>query len=463
MRTLGLLLVSALLLAVDAPGNLTFTLPSTVPDNAEVTVHATYPLDANGAIDATAAADIVYYQGWWDERAFFEKGVFQALAKARFTVVGIFFEGAQKELEEGNPINPTTGSLDVIAAAIDQVRARLHLAVLKPFGCGHSSGGTAVYWAARAKSDFFEAIAPISGNPPPCTAPPALPMLHVQTWGDTGRIEASLAWHRALQVQGLSTMFTPPPMWEARDSPIWLHLNSQPSVQTAVAWLRALADVRRSCGGELPPPQAWPVQALASQVRATAEPAGGNRTRPMPSAEVANRIAALHRDLTERTDTATGARIVIVSPRQPPTRVVVVVPQTGRPARQAVWDAALAAEKGAIGVAISSSKPLTMTDLARMLADPAILPASSDRTVIAAGDQAPALTGLPDALARRIAIEPGSGVLGGTIAVVTGEAGKPAAAGTITVTAHANADMCHQRLLSAALAACERPHMPAQP
>lgn len=450
IRHLALLILAAILAAADPGiGSTSFTMPTPVAKNPEVTVQVAYPLGADGAIDVEAAADVVYYQGWWGEKQFQKGGVFQALAKGRFTVVGIFFEDT--------PIDPATGSLDVVVQALAKVRQTLGLADRRPFGCGHSSGASAIYWAAAAKPKLFEAIAPISGRVQDGLQPPETLMLHVYTWGDLGRSDGALAWHAALRDGGLSTLLTPPPMWEARGNPIWLHLNSQPSITTAVAWLRAVADLRRAGNGVVPPPALWPVQAEASRVAATIEPAGGPARRALPSAALAEAFTALHRDVSEFDDQDSGAHVVVVRPRLPVERTVVVVPATGR-GDKAVWDAALASERGAMGIAVSSRRPLQPAQLAALLARPGLIPAGPACSVVAAGDQAPALAGIGDPKIRRIAIEPGQARADGVQAVVAQEAAAPVPKGTIAVAVPAkNEEMRHQKLLDAALAALARP------
>lgn len=443
LRTLLLSLCALVVIAAESTGTTSFTLPTTVAKNPQVTVQVAYPLGADGKIDVEAAADVVYYQGWWGERDFQKGGVFQALATARFTVVGIFFEDT--------PIDPASGSLDVIVAALAQVRQMFGLPDWRAFACGHSSGASAVYWAAAAKPKLFEAIVPISGRVPQGLPAPETLMLHVFTWGDDRSI-GGLAWHESLRATGLSTVLSTPPNWAARGNPIWLHLNSQPSITTAVAWLRAVADLRRASGGEVPPPAIWPVQAEASWVASTVEPAGGPARRALPSAALADQFAAMHRDVSERTDAATGARITVVRPRLPADRTVVVLSPTARRDRS-TWDAALATERGALGIAIASAVPLSPEQLAKILAEPGLIPAGPSCSVIAGGDQAPALAGITDPAIRRIALEPAQAGKDGILVVVAQEASAPVPAGTIAVTVSGqNPEMRHQKLLDAALA-----------
>jgi hypothetical protein len=443
IRSLILSVCALAVFSAEPAGTTSFTLPTTVTKNPEVTVRVVYPLGADGKIDVGAASDVVYYQGWWGEKEFYKGGVFQALAQARFTVVGIFFEDT--------PIDPATGSLDVVIAALAQVRQMFGLPDWRAFACGHSSGASAVYWAAAAKPKLFEAIVPISGRVPQGLPAPETLMLHVFTWGDDRSI-GGLAWHESLRATGLSTVLSTPPNWGARGNPIWLHLNSQPSITTAVAWLRAVADLRRASGGEVPPPAIWPVQAEASWVASTVEPAGGPVRRALPSAALAEQFAALHRDISERTDPATGARITVVRPRLPVDRTVVVLSPTKRRDRS-TWDAALATERGALGIAIASAVPLTPEQLGRLLAEPGLIPAGAPCSVIAAGDQTPALAGITDPAIRRIAIEPAQVGKDGILAVVAQEVAAPVPEGTIAVTVSAkNPEMRHQKLLDAALA-----------
>lgn len=241
-------------------------------------------------------------------------------------------------------------------------------------------------------------------------------------------------------------------MWNARDNPIWLHLNSQPSITTAVAWLRAVADLRRASGGEVPPPSIWPVQADAAWVAATVEPAGGPARRPLPSAALVDVFASMHRDVSERDDAATGAHITVVRPRLPVERTVVVLTPTMH-RKRSTWDAALATERGALGIAISSAKPLTPAQLATLLAEPGLIPVGPACSVIAGGDQAPALADITDPAIRRIAIDPAQAGKDGILAVVAQEAAAPVQPGTIAVTVKGtNAELRHQKLLDAALA-----------
>jgi hypothetical protein len=435
--------VLVVIAAAEQNGATSFTLATTVPKNPEVTVQVVYPLGADGKVDVEAASDIVYYQGWWGEKEFQKGGVYQAIAKARFTVVGIFFEDT--------PIDPATGSLDVIIEALARVRQMFGLEDRRAFACGHSSGASAVYWAAAAKPKLFEAIAPISGRVPEGLPVPETLMLHVFTWGDD-RSVGGLAWHESLRASGLSTVLSTTPIWGARDNPIWLHLNSQPSITTAVAWLRAVADLRRASGGEVPPPAIWPVQADAAWVAATVEPSGGPTHRPLPSAALVDVFAAMHRDVSERDDAATGAHITVVRPRLPVDRTVVVLTPTMH-RKRSTWDAALATERGALGIAISSIRPLSPDQLATLLAEPGLIPAGPSCSVIAGGDQVPALAGITDSAVRRIAIDPVQAGTEGILAVVAQEAAAPAKPGTIAVTMKgSNLELRHQKLLDAALA-----------
>jgi len=447
IRSLLLSVCALVVIAAEPAGSASFALPTKVPKNAEVTVQVAYPLGPDGKVDVEAASDVVYYQGWWGEKDFQKGGVFQALAKARFTVVGIFFEDT--------PIDPATGSLDAVTEALARVRQMLGLPDWRAFACGHSSGASAVYWAAATRPKLFEAIAPISGRVPQGLPAPETLMLHVFTWGDDRSI-GGLAWHESLRLSGLSTVLSTPPNWGARGNPIWLHLNSQPSITTAVAWLRAVADLRRASGGEVPPPAIWPVQAEASWVASTVEPAGGPNRRPLPAAALADQFAALHRDVSERTDPATGARITVVRPRLQADRTVVVLSPTARRDRS-TWDAALATERGALGIAIASATPLTAGQLGKLLAEPGLIPAGPPCSVIAAGDQTPALAGITDPAIRRIAIEPAQAGADGILAVVAQEVAAPVPSGVLAVTVPAkNPEMRHQKLLDAALASVAR-------
>ncbi len=443
IRSLLLSACALVLIASEQIGTTSFTLPTTVSKNPEVTVQVAYPLGADGKVDVEAASDVVYYQGWWGEKDFQKGGVFQAIAKARFTVVGIFFEGT--------PIDPATGSLDVITEALVRVRQMLGLHEWRAFASGHSSGASAVYWAAAARPKLFEAIVPISGRVPQGLPAPETLMLHVFTWGDDRSI-GGLAWHESLRASGLSTVLSTPPNWAARGNPIWLHLNSQPSITTAVTWLRAVADLRRASGGEVPPPAIWPVQAEATWVASTVEPAGGPARRALPSATLVEQFAAMHRDVSEHSDAATGAHITVVRPRLPTNRTVVILSPTARRDRS-TWDAALATERGALGIAIASANPLTPDQLGKLLAEPGLIPSGLPCSVIAAGDQTPALAGITDPAIRRIAIEPSLATKDGILAVVAQEVAAAVPAGTLAVTVPAkNPELRHQKLLDAALA-----------
>lgn len=388
-------------------GTLTFPLATKVPGNPTVKVQVAWPRDANGAPTAEAR-DIVYYAPYWCEENFAGGGVFKALAE-HFTVVGMFLDDRATKGDVRRSTDPESGSFEAIEEAIGETRTKLDLPPGKALACGHSSGATLIYWAARAHPEAFEAMAPIAGTVPPTTAPPAIPTLHVHTFGDGGVARAE-AWH-ALTLD-TSLMLTTDPIWAQRDSPIWLHVNTTESVSLAVSWLRGVADVRRANAGELPAMATWPVAMPAAQVAGTAE-AQPTGVRHFPNQELATRFAAVHRQIDRRVDAETGAQITTVTPRQGAPRTVVVAIAPGRKATDAIYDAVLIAGKGATAIAVQGGTAATLASVVAACSGPV--------AVIAPAAQADLLAALPvDTM--RLVLDPKGAVAPGQTAVVLAQA-----------------------------------------
>ncbi len=405
-------------------GTLTFPLDSKVPGNATVKVHVAWPRDASGAATAEAR-DIVYYAPYWCEDKFAEGGVFKALAQ-HFTVVGIFFDDRAGTGGEWGSIDPESGSFEAIEKALSETRSKLDLPPGKAFACGHSSGGTLIYWAARAHPEAFDAMAPIAGTAPETTTPPEIPTLHVHTFGDDGRVRKAEAWHTLSADNSL--MLTADPIWAQRDNAIWLHLNNSEEVALTVSWLRGVADLRRAHAGVLPAMGAWPVAIAAAQVAGTAEtqPCG---IRHFPTSELATRFAAAHRQIDRRVDAASGAQITTVTPRQGAVRTVVVAIAPGRKAADAIYDAVLIAGKGATAIAVQGGDATTLAAVVGGCSGPV--------AVIAPAAQAGLLVALP-AETVRLVLDPQGAVAPGQTAVVLAQAAK------------GSAEMQHQQLLESA-------------
>jgi pimeloyl-ACP methyl ester carboxylesterase len=407
----GILTHVGLLGAEPQVERMSFPLTTTVPGNATVTVQVAWPVDANGQ-PTPAAQDIALYSPYWCEDKFAEGGIFKTLATA-FTTVGIFFDDRAGKGGEWGAIDPESGSFEAIERALGEVRTRRGLASGKVFGCGHSSGGTLIYWAARAHPEAFEAIAPIGGTPPATAQPPAVPTLHVHTLGDAHRVRAALLWHGATPSNSL--MLTTDPMWAQRDSSIWLHLNTNESVVLAVDWLRGVADLRRLAGGRLPPMTEWPEQRPAHLVAGTAEEAPTGQ-RMFPSAVLAERFAQAHRQITRRTDATSGARITTVTPRTGAERTVVVVVAPGRSAEDALYDAVLVAGRHATAIAIMDGTAATVQSLVATLTGPVAVVVNADQAALLAAVPttmrrlvlAPKATLPPDVTGVEVAIRPGT-------------------------------------------------------
>jgi pimeloyl-ACP methyl ester carboxylesterase len=447
LRALIVVLALAQLHAAE-PGRLSFTMTTTVAGNTTVTVEVAYPVDEAGKPTAEAK-DIAYYAPYWCEDHFAtDHGVFEAMAR-HFTVVGIFFDDRKLPAEAKDSIDPESGSLDVVMAAVEEARKRLGLPPGKVFACGHSSGGTQIYYAARAMPELFEAIAPIAGRAPEVTVAPAVPTLHVMTFGDN-RAKQALAWHQLQAPAGWSTMLTTDPRWESRDNQIWLHLNSSESIALTVDWLRAVADLRAAHGGVLPPPRSWPAQIDAARIAATAE-TQMNGLRALPSVAIAERIRAAHRRVETSEDAATGLRMVRVTPLTGVDRTVVVLVDPSRKPDAALYDAVLAAGKGADAIAIRSSNAQTApAAIARLIAAEQERDPGRPCLVIAEATTCAALDALPPGVLR-VAIDPRATVAPGTTTVVVAEAGSPA--GSVTVTGpFSSPEIRRQRLLAAACA-----------
>jgi hypothetical protein len=324
----------------EAPGTLTFDLPCQLAGGQVVTVHVAYPTLPDGSVDP-AAADIVYYQGWWGEKEFWKGDAFKSLAAERMTVVGIFFDAKEDVVGEKDAV-------PVIADALAITRKKLGLPPNLAFGCGHSSGASFINGVAATHPGFFDAIAPLAGSlhyVPKGAPAPHIPMLQVFSYGDRERAEGALAWNAELRSEGYCTMLVASPVWNSIGSPVWLHLNTQPSIAGAAHWLKAVADLRRAHGGTIPAPSQWP-QAPASQVASTFETWKEGEMRPVPSAALAGEFAAIHRTVM-RSDT-----LLTVTPRLPAKRLIVIVPPAGRSADNALLDAYLASDSEAVGVAV---------------------------------------------------------------------------------------------------------------
>jgi len=407
----------------DPSGRLDFPLATTVPGNAQVTVHVAWPRDATGA-PTIAARDIVYYAPYMGEKQFADGGVFKALAE-HFTVVGMFFDDSKGLGGEWGSIDPDSGSFEAIEAAIDTTRTKLNLPPGKAFACGHSSGGTLIYWAARAHPAAFEAMAPIAGTAPKSSSPPRIPTLHVHTFGDE-RVPKAQLWYAQTHENAL--MLTTDPIWSARNSPIWRHLNTAETVTLAIAWLRGVADVRRAHEGILPSMQEWPVPAPATQVAGTAE-ANPSGVCHFPNQDLAQRFAAAHRQIDYRIDAASGAHITTVTPRLGAARTVVVVIAPGRKAQDAIYDAVLIAGKGATAIAVQGGNAATIAAVVATCSGPVAM--------IAPAAQAELMAAVPSGILRLV-LDPKGDVAPGQTAVV------------LAAAAQGSADMRQQALLEAA-------------
>ena len=306
-------------------------------------------------------------------------------------------------------IDPESGSFAAIEAAIASTRKQLNLPPGKAFACGHSSGGTLIYWAARAHPEAFEALVPIAGTAPESSAPPQIPTLHVHTFGDE-RVPNAELWHA--QTRNTSLMLTTDPFWSERDSRIWRHINTAESVILAIAWLRGVADLRHAHAGKLPNMNEWPVTEPAANVAGTAElnPIG---TCHFPTHDLAQRFAAAHRQIEYRDDATSGAHITTVTPRQGAPRTVVVVIAPGRKAQDAVYDAVLIAGKGATAIAVQGGTASTLSAVVASCTGPV--------AVIAPAAQADLLAGLP-AGTMRLVLDPKGAVAPGQTAVILASA-----------------------------------------
>lgn len=426
MRSIVLLGFTVLLAAAE-PGRLDFPLHTTVVKNEDVTVHVAWPKAADGT-PAPEARDIVYYQPWWNERNFAtDHGVFEELAKA-FTVVGIFLNDQENPKGVRESLDPESGSFAAIEEAIEQTRTRLQLPPGKAFATGHSSGACLIYWAAGAHPETFEAIAPIAGYVPSKLPPPAIPTLHVHTFGDY-TTKSSMAWHERSLANSL--MLTPDPMWEARENKIWLHLNSSESIQLTVSWLRGVADLRAANAGTLPPMSVWPVLVPAERVAGTAEehPTG---MRAFPNDALAARFAQVHRRIERTTDAASGMRTATVTPLTGSDRTVIVLIDPARDFEMAMYDAVLIAGKGATAIAVKGGDDGALAALvARTSVD------GRQVAVIAPAPQAERLAALPAGTTRMV-LDPKSAVAPGIIAVAS------------DAPADTKPDLRHQRLLVSA-------------
>ncbi len=432
-------------------GHLSFTMSTTVADNQTVTVEVAYPLGADGKPTAEAR-DIAYYAPYWCEEKFADGGVFAAMA-AHFTVVGIFLD--DRKLPQGSvrSTDPASGSLAAIQAAIEETRKRLQLPAGKAFACGHSSGASLLYWAVREKPEVFEAIAPIAGYAPDIRTAPQVPTLHVATFGDNNLV-SSLAWHRMQNVGGWSSMLTTDPRWEARDNPIWLHLNSDASITLAVAWLRGVADLRAAHGGVLPAPRDWPVQVAAERVAATGE-SKAKGMRAFPNTALAERFTAVHRRVETVVDQTSGLRVARVTPLAGADRTVFVLVDPARKAEMALYDAVLIAGKGADAIAVQATRSagaahavatLIATEQARHPERPCL--------VIAEAAASAALAALP-ANVVKVVVDPRAPLAPGTTAVVAAEGAPPA--GAIAVAGpFSSPEVRRQQLLAAACTVAQR-------
>jgi hypothetical protein len=398
--------VPALGLAAE-PGHLSFTLDTKIPGNETVTVEVAWPIGDDGKPTADAQ-DICYYAPWWDEKTFATNpgGVFAHLAKS-FTTVGIFFNDQSSDAPTSSFCPGTSKSDEVVVAAIAQTREREHLPPLIPFATGHSSGASFIYELMKAHSGIFGAIAPLSGRAPDVATIPQIPMLHVYTLGDD-RIDTALAW--MAKDASWSTLLTPDPLWYARDSPIWLHINTDEAMLLTVAWLRAVADLRNAHHGEIPPMSEWPVAVPADKVAATAEPAGLATAIPMrhfPNQDIADRFAGAHRSITRTTDPS-GMQMVTVTPRAGYTRTVVVIIDPLRPMDMAQYDAVLVAGKGANAIAVQGGTDAALNALVAGLPAPV--------AVIASRSGESRLAKLPDGVTR-VVLDPAATVAPGMLEV----------------------------------------------
>ena len=421
----------------DAPGTLTFDLPCQLAGGQFVTVHVAYPTLPDGSVDP-AAADIVYYQGWWGEKEFWKGGAFKTLATERMTVVGMFFDAKEDVVGEKDAV-------PVIAQALEITRKKLGLPPGKALACGHSTGAMFINGVAALHPEFFDAIAPLAGNlrlVPKGTPAPHIPMLQVFSYGDRPRAEGALGWNADLRSEGWCTMLVASPVWNSIGSPVWLHLNTQPSIAGAAHWLKAIAELRRAHGGTIPAPSQWP-QAPASQVASTFETWKEGETRPIPSAALTNEFAAIHRTVT-KSDT-----LLTVAPRLPAKRLIIIVPPAGRSADNALLDAYLASDSEAVGVTVLATGGALPSAVQGVLAAYPDLPT----LVIQHGSDQLAQTKLPER-ATTVLVEPPTIGTPGVLEIVAEGNLPPTGKAPSIITcggAFKTADVRYQRFLMTAI------------
>ena len=243
-----------------------FTMPSSVPRNAEVTCHVLRPTDETPRRD-----DLVLYLQHPQEQIW-KSELFERLAReSGFTVCGLFFAGMGKTEVDlyGDKANsylwPESGSVTALMAAVAEVRKRHGLPPRPILVIGNSGGGTLAQHVAATATGVDGGVS-LGGCVFLATARFRMPFLILNTLGDeTAEHANSIAAFRYVLMEPVLRLESFPD-WGRRgkDGQLFHHCISQGAFRLALRYLEGLADLRRD-RGHMPRSGQWPFAADPAQ------------------------------------------------------------------------------------------------------------------------------------------------------------------------------------------------------
>jgi pimeloyl-ACP methyl ester carboxylesterase len=235
-----------------------FTLPSTVPGNPQVTCHIAWPVAADGR-RSTRQGDLVLYlqhpkerfylppQKTWDYKTYEH-----LVSEGGFTVCGVFFENmAEEEVDvlrdrSRSYIFRESGSYPVLRSALDEVRRRRSLPVRPVFTFGYSAGGILAQRFAEAYPDQVDGVASLGGRHFHQGGGSQAAHLLLSALGDTGT-EDHAGIMRWLDLRGVpGARLETAPDWGKRGQYMFYHCLNRLSTHLALRWIEGVADQRRA-------------------------------------------------------------------------------------------------------------------------------------------------------------------------------------------------------------------------
>ena len=297
----------------------TFTLPSTMPDLAEVTVDWCAPIgDAHVVKDL--APDIVLFFPYPTQTKTIEFAAQHIGLTSTYGFTTICVNFPKMGPKDGVPTDdakrfyyyPESGSGALWKSAIDQVRARRGLAVRPVLVAGLSGGGSAAGLFADAYPELVAGVFNEAGRVFAIQPRFSGPVMLIHGHQDYVRPEQEQEEARRQRAGLPVSRLTYPPSWGSRGrSDIWRHGAEGPAREFLGAWLAAIADLRLGNGGVVSSMTTWTAR---------------SDTTPMPSrrsADIWNRVPKAARAVGSAGDTPVwyaqpgpgqdmGARVVLV-------------------------------------------------------------------------------------------------------------------------------------------------------